>query len=46
MIDEMKQIAKRIKEIREISDISAEKMAENLGVTFDQYKQVYESGKC
>lgn len=45
MIDEMKQIAKRIKEIREISDIPAEKMAENLGVTLDQYK-LYESGNA
>jgi transcriptional regulator with XRE-family HTH domain len=43
MTEEMKQIAKRIKEIREISDISVETMSENLGVPFDQY-MIYESG--
>lgn len=43
MTEEMKQIARRIKEIREISDISVETMAENLGVALNQYLQ-YESG--
>lgn len=43
MTKEMKQIAKRIKEIREISDISAETMAGNLNLPIDQY-QNYESG--
>ena len=43
MIEEMKHIAKRIREIREISDITIEKMAENLGVTTELYVQ-YESG--
>jgi len=44
MIEEMKQIARRIREIREISDITAEKMAGNLDVSVDQYLQ-YESGE-
>ena len=44
MIEEMKQIARRIREIREISDIPAEKMAGNLDVSVDQYLQ-YESGE-
>lgn len=43
MTEEMKQIARRIKEIREISDISVETMAESLGVALNQYLQ-YESG--
>lgn len=43
MTEEMKQIARRIKEIREVSDISVEAMAENLGVAIDQYL-LYESG--
>ena len=45
MTEEMKQIAKRIKEIREISDISAEMMAGNLGVPPDKYID-YESGNA
>lgn len=45
MTEEMKQIAKRIKEIREISDISAETMAGNLSLPVDQYLN-YESGKA
>ena len=43
MTEEMKQIAKRIKEIREISDISVETMAGNLDVPVDHYIN-YESG--
>jgi len=43
MPDEMKQIAMRIREIREISEISPEKMAGNLDVPADQYL-LYESG--
>jgi transcriptional regulator with XRE-family HTH domain len=43
MIEEMKQIAKRIKEIREISDISIETMAGNLNVPVNQYLD-YECG--
>jgi quercetin dioxygenase-like cupin family protein len=43
MTDEMIQIAKRIREIREISDISAEKMAENLKMPLSTYTE-YESG--
>jgi transcriptional regulator with XRE-family HTH domain len=45
MTDEMKQISRRIKEIREISDISAETMAGNLGITIEQYN-TYESGNA
>jgi len=44
MTEEMMQIAKRIKEIREISDITAQTMARNLNESVDQYLQ-YESGK-
>jgi transcriptional regulator with XRE-family HTH domain len=43
MTEEMKQIAKRIREIREISDISPETMAVNLGIPIDVYQR-YESG--
>ncbi len=45
MNEEMKQIAKRIKEIREISDISAETMAGNLGIPVEKYLH-YESGNA
>lgn len=43
MIEEMIQIALRIKEIREISDVSPEEMARNLGVSEELYAQ-YENG--
>jgi mannose-6-phosphate isomerase-like protein (cupin superfamily) len=45
MIEEMKQIARRIREIREISDIPAERMAANLDVSLDQFLH-YESGEA
>jgi mannose-6-phosphate isomerase-like protein (cupin superfamily) len=45
MTEEMKQIAKRIKEIREISEISVETMAGNVAVPVDQYLY-YESGNA
>ena len=43
MTEQIKQIAERIKEIREISGISAETMADRLGVSSEIYS-VYESG--
>jgi transcriptional regulator with XRE-family HTH domain len=43
MTEQIKQIAERIKEIREISGISAETLAIKLGVPKDQYNR-YESG--
>jgi transcriptional regulator with XRE-family HTH domain len=43
MTEQIKQIAERIKEIREISGISAETLAIKLGVTKDLYGR-YESG--
>lgn len=43
MTEEMHQIAKRIKEIREISDIPAETMAANLKIPAEQYLD-YENG--
>jgi quercetin dioxygenase-like cupin family protein len=43
MADEMMQIAKRIREVREISDITAQTMARNLNESVEQY-QLYESG--
>jgi transcriptional regulator with XRE-family HTH domain len=43
MTEQIKQIAERIKEIREISGISAETMATKLGVSSDLYLK-YESG--
>jgi transcriptional regulator with XRE-family HTH domain len=43
MTEQIKQIAERIKEIREISGISAETMAIKLLVSTDQYSK-YESG--
>jgi len=42
-MEEMDMIARRIKEIREISEIPAEKMASNLEVPVEKYLQ-YESG--
>jgi transcriptional regulator with XRE-family HTH domain len=43
MTDQIKQIAERIKEIREISGNSAETLANKLGITTDLYLR-YESG--
>jgi transcriptional regulator with XRE-family HTH domain len=43
MTEQIKQIADRIKEIREISGISAETLAERLGISIDLYLK-YESG--
>jgi transcriptional regulator with XRE-family HTH domain len=43
MTEQIKQIANRIKEIREISGISAETLAGKLGLKVDQYNK-YESG--
>jgi transcriptional regulator with XRE-family HTH domain len=43
MTEQIKQIAERIKEIREISGTSAETLAKKLGVTSDIYLK-YESG--
>ena len=40
MTEQIKQIAERIKEIREISGISAETLAGKLGVSTDQYLKV------
>ncbi len=44
MSEEMMQISKRIREIREISDIPPETMADNLKMPVSQYLD-YESGK-
>ena len=43
MTEQIKQIAERIKEIREISGISAETLAKKLGIATDLYLK-YESG--
>ena len=43
MTEQIKQIAKRIKEIREISGISSETLAERLGISSELYSG-YESG--
>ncbi len=43
MTEQIKQIAERIKEIREISGISAETLAGQLGISTDNYLK-YESG--
>ena len=45
MTEEMIQIAKRIRELREVSDISAEDMAANLKMPVGQYLD-YESGNA
>ena len=44
MTEQIKQIAERIKEIREISGISAETLAGQLGISTDSYLK-YESGE-
>jgi transcriptional regulator with XRE-family HTH domain len=43
MTEQIKQIAERIKEIREISGISAETLAGKLGISPDEYYK-YENG--
>jgi transcriptional regulator with XRE-family HTH domain len=43
MNEQIKQIAERIKEIREISGVSAETMADRLGVQREKY-MLYEEG--
>jgi transcriptional regulator with XRE-family HTH domain len=44
MNEQIKQIAERIREIREISGISAETMADRLGVSHEKY-MLYEEGE-
>ena len=44
MVDQIKLIADRIKELREISGISTESMAKELNVPVELYLE-YESGK-
>lgn len=43
MSEEIRQIASRIKELREISGISQEALAEDLGISIELYRE-YESG--
>ena len=43
MTEQIKQVASRIKELREISDISADALANELGISLELYKD-YESG--
>ena len=43
MNDELLQIPKRIKELREILEISITEMAEKLNISHDEYEK-YESG--
>jgi len=45
MPDEMKQIASRLKEIREISDFTAEEIAARLGISAAQYLGYEDSGE-
>ena len=44
MNDELLQIPKRIKELREILEISITEMAEKLNISHDEYEK-YESGE-
>ncbi len=44
MSDSVKQIAMRIKDLREISDYTVERMAEALSVSAEEYRK-YESGE-
>ena len=44
MIDEIKIIAQRVREMRDILEISVEEMAENIGVSVEQYHQ-YENAE-
>ncbi len=43
MTGEIKEIAERIKELREVSDLTVESLAKELGISADIYRQ-YESG--
>ena len=45
MSEQIRLIAARIKELREISGISVEKLAQELNITKEQY-ELYESGTC
>lgn len=45
MTGEIKEIAERIKELREIAGITPESLAEQLGISADTYRE-YESGAC
>ncbi len=45
MTGEIREIAERIKELREIAGVTAESLAEQLGISAETYRQ-YESGGC
>lgn len=45
MTGEIREIAERIKELREIAGVTVESLAEQLGVSAETYRQ-YESGGC
>lgn len=45
MGEEMKQIAERIRELREVFEISAEQMAQDVGVSLDVYKEYEHNGE-
>ena len=44
-MDEIREIALRIKELREICDYSEEEIAKELGISVDLYKQYEANGK-
>ena len=45
MVEEMRQIGERIKGLREACDVSAEEMAQDLGVDLDKYLRWEENGE-
>lgn len=45
MTDRIKQIAERIKELREVSGVTVESLAKHLEITPEAYRE-YESGNC
>ena len=45
MTGEIREIAERIKELREVSDLTVESLAKELGISPETYRQ-YESGAC
>lgn len=45
MTGEIREIAERIKELREIAGLTVESLAEDLGISAETYRQ-YESGAC
>jgi transcriptional regulator with XRE-family HTH domain len=45
MTDQLKQIASRLKELREVSGVTAESLAIELEIPLETYKE-YESGNC